>query len=152
MRIASSYGLITQGLLSMQVSGSVVDIINRTSLGLMKSSAVLIPLARQNVDYGALHDTLAAGAIGGAILDTWPDGCWGVNVECGAPYGSGTEPYAGTGSFKDLPNVKMTPMVMMQTEQFWDNSAKFCGANLKAFVDGRPLQGIVRNITSGVVA
>ena len=34
---------------------------------------VLIPLDPNNVDFAALYDALAANAIGGAILDVWPE-------------------------------------------------------------------------------
>ena len=83
------------------------------------------------------------------VLHVSKPGCWGFKLECGPPFGPATAPYAGKGSFRDLPNVKMTPNVMFQTEQFWDNSAAFVGANLKAFVEGRQLNpiSIVRNIT-----
>ena len=145
--------LRTADFVIVAVSDSVPDIINKTSLALMKPGAVLIPLDPTNVDFDALYDALEGNAIGGAILDVWPDGCWGFKLECGPPFGPGTRPYAGKGgrgSFRDLPNVRMTPNVMFQFEQFWDNSAAFCGANLNALVRGQPLDGVVRNITTAL--
>ena len=75
------------------------------------------------MDYQALYDVLEAKKIGGAILDTFPDGCWGFKLECGPPFGEATFPFQGKGNFKDLDNVQLTPNVMMQTQQFFDNSA-----------------------------
>ena len=54
----------------------------------------------------------------------------------------------GWGSFAELANVQMTPSAIFQFGQFWGNPAAFCGANLNAFVQGKPLSGVVRNTTS----
>ena len=109
---------------------------------------MLIPLDPGNINYDDLYDALASNTIGGAIIDTWSHGCWGEAMACGPPYGAVTEPYGGKGSFAALPNVRMTPNVQFQTRTFWDQSAAFCGANLRALVNGQPLQQVVRNITA----
>lgn len=139
--------LANSDFIVVAVPDTVLNIINKTSLGLMKSTSVLIPLDPNNVEWDALYDALFGNLIGGAILDVWPDGCWGFKLDCGPPYGATTEPYSGKGSFRDLPNVRMTPNVMFQSDNLWDNSAAFTGANLRALVNGDPLQGVVRNIT-----
>ncbi len=36
------------------------------------------------------------------------------------------------------------------SQQFFDNSAAFCGANLQALAQGQPLKGVVRNISTAV--
>ena len=71
-----------------------VGIINRTMLGLMKPNAFIVPLNPYHVDYSALYTALADKTIGGAFLDVWPSGCWGLNVTCGPPYGASTFPFS----------------------------------------------------------
>ena len=174
----------TADFVIVAVADTVPNIINRTSLALMKDSAVLIPLVLDpnNVVWDELYASLEASQIGGAVLDVWPDGawcsalsrepgsaqnggaivpfltcsyfkarltdvralvltrvrtlflsrctlhrtagCWGYKLECGPPFG----PSNGTDSFRDQ-RPRMTPNVMFQTKQFWDNSAAFVGAN-----------------------
>ncbi len=75
--------LRTADFVIVAVSDSVVNVINKTSLALMKPTSVLIPLDPTNIDFDALYDTLESGKIGGAILDVWPDGCWGFKLDCG---------------------------------------------------------------------
>lgn len=128
------------------VAGFLTNFINKTALGLMKPDAVLIPMDPTDINYDDLYAALVSKKIGGAILDVEPQGCFGIGVECGPPYGAPAQPFKQSNKFQDLPNVVLSGNVMMQTELFWDNSAKFVGANLKALVQGKPLAGIVRPI------
>merc|ERR1712046_557281 len=60
---------------ALSLPGSVQGIINRTSLALMKRSAVVIPLSAGPVDFDAMYDALVNRTIGGAVIDVWPHGC-----------------------------------------------------------------------------
>ena len=130
------------------VGDSVRGIINATALGLMKTSAVLIPTNPGHVDYAALYDALAARRVGGAFLDVWPSGCWGAAEECGPPFGAATQPHGLP--FDRLENVLLTPNMMEQDDQFWRLSAHLAGDNLRALLDGAPLRGVVRNGSQSV--
>ena len=42
----------------------------------------------------------------------------------------------------------MTGNIMMQPQEFWDFSAAFAAANVRALLAGEPLAGVVRNATA----
>ncbi len=59
-------------VLNARVSPETVGIINRSTLRMMKPTALLVNPARGPlVDYSALHDALVDGTIAGAVLDTF---------------------------------------------------------------------------------
>jgi len=127
--------------------GSVKGIINHTSLSLMKPDAVLIPTSAPTIDFMALYQALSKPAIGGAVLDVWPHGCWHFpDTECGPPYGASTEPWT-RGQFERLDNVVPLPGMAMRDDRFWAGSTEWVAANLHALAHGLPLQGVVRNGT-----
>eukprot|EP00746_Dinoflagellata_sp_MGD_P060891 gnl/MRDRNA2_/MRDRNA2_25803_c0_seq1.p1 gnl/MRDRNA2_/MRDRNA2_25803_c0~~gnl/MRDRNA2_/MRDRNA2_25803_c0_seq1.p1 ORF type:complete len:407 (-),score=67.53 gnl/MRDRNA2_/MRDRNA2_25803_c0_seq1:120-1205(-) len=139
--------------LALGVPGSVHGIINRTSLALMKRSAVVIPLSAGPEDYDAMYDALVNKTIGGAVLDVWPHGCWSfAGMECGPPYGPSAEPYARSSgqSITELDNVLPLPGMAMRDDNFWNGSVEYVGQNLKSLVLKEPLKGVVRNATAEV--
>jgi len=130
------------------VPGSVAGIINKTSLGLMRASAVLIPVSAPHADFDALYEALLRHEIGGAVLDVWPHGCWHFpDMACGPPYGAEAEPYA-TKPIQSLDNVLPLPSMAMRDNRFWVESATWVASNLEALLRGSPLRGIVRNGTN----
>lgn len=133
---------------AVTLSGSASDVINKTSLALMKPGAVVIPIAGPPVDYDALYEALSKKAIGGAVLDSWRHGCWSYPVAaCGPAYGPDAEPYAKD-PIQLLDNVIPLPGMAMRDAKFWEDSAVFVGKNLLALVNNQPLQGVLRNGTS----
>jgi len=132
------------------VPGETRHLINETSLALMKPTAVLIPLAAGPIDYDSLYARLAKHAIGGAIMDVWPEGCWSYpEVECGPPYGAATEPDAHE-DLQKLDNVLALPGVAQRDAGYWANSSAFVADNLLAFMGGQTqaMHGIVRNASA----
>jgi len=133
--------------IAVTVPGSVVGLINKTALALMKPGAVLIPVSANPVDFDALYHALLTGSIGGAVLDVWPQGCWHYpDSFCGPPYGHEAQPYLQS-HLAQLDNVLVLPGVAMRDTKFWSNSAAWVSDNLVALIDGLPLKGVVRNAT-----
>lgn len=134
-------------VVAVTVPGSVAGLINSTALQLMKPGAVLIPVSAGPVDFDALSVALSRRAIGGAVIDVWPHGCWKFpETTCGPPFGSACEPY-NRSALQTLDNVIALPGMSMRDDLFWVNSAAFVGANLLALLRGQQLRGIVRNGT-----
>jgi len=131
----------------LTLPGSAPNIINHTSLRLMKSTSVVLPISAGTVDFDALYTALSRRVIGGAVIDVWPHGCWHFpDMECGAPYGRKAEPY-GTEQIQKLDNVIALPGMAMRDDKFWASSALWVLENLIALIKGTPLLGIVRNAT-----
>jgi len=129
------------------VPGSVVGVINKTSLALMKPGSVLIPVSANPVDFLALYGALKQNEIGGAVLDVWPHGCWHFpDMACGPPFGPDAEP--AQQEFQRLSNVLALPGMAMRDAKFWSGSAAWVTRNLRALSAGLPLHGVVRNGTS----
>src|SRR6516165_5749696 len=113
-------------LISMPATRDTVGLMDRRRLGLMKSTALLINIARaQIVDEAALYTALAERSIAGAALDVWYR----------YPREAGPTPPA-TRPFHDLPNVLMTPHVSGWTDGMLDARAKLIAENI-----GRAAQG-----------
>ena len=120
------------------------NMINKTSLGLMKPGALIVPISAGPIDFADLEAALKAQPSLRAVVDTWPHGCWHYpNVSCGVPLGERDWP--GSASLARLPNVLPLPGVSMRDAQFWQHSTAFVAANLDALARGEPLKGVVRN-------
>jgi phosphoglycerate dehydrogenase-like enzyme len=108
-------------LISMPATLDTGGLLDRRRLGLMKSTAYLINIARAEiVDEDALYEALAKRSIAGAVLDVWYR----------YPRGPGLTPPA-TRSFHDLPNVLMTPHVSGWTDGMLDARAKLIAENIR---------------------
>ena len=141
--------LAESDFIAVTVPGSVVGLINKTSLALMKPGAVLIPVSAQPVDFDALYQALLTRPIG-AVLDVWPQGCWHFpDAFCGPPYGSEAQAYVQP-HIAELKNVLVLPGVAMRDARFWSNSATWVSDNLVALLEGSPLKGVVRNASSSL--
>jgi phosphoglycerate dehydrogenase-like enzyme len=108
-------------LISMPGTPDTVGLMDRRRLGLMKSTAYLINVARAEVvDEDALYETLAERSIAGAVLDVW--------------YRYPREPglaSPATRPFHNLPNVLMTPHVSGWTDGMLDARAKLIAENIR---------------------
>jgi phosphoglycerate dehydrogenase-like enzyme len=113
-------------LISMPATHDTIGIMDRRRLGLMKSTAFLINVARaQIVDEDALYESLAEGSIAGAVLDVWyryPDAA--------GPTLPATRP------FHDLPNVLMTPHISGWTDGMLETRAKLIAENIRRVASG----------------
>jgi phosphoglycerate dehydrogenase-like enzyme len=108
-------------LISMPAVSDTVGLMDRRRLGLMKSTAYLINVARAEiVDEGALYEALAERSIADAVLDVWYR----------YPHLAGPAPPA-TRPFHDLPNVLMTPHVSGWTDGMLDARAKLIAENIR---------------------
>jgi len=143
--------LAESDFVAVTVPGSVIGLINKTSLALMKPGSVLIPVSAPPVDFDALYQALLTRSIG-AVLDVWPQGCWHYpDSFCGPPYGGEAQPYSKPDLAK-LENVLVLPGVAMRDARFWSNSAVWVSDNIVALLVGSTLKGVVRNASTVVEA
>ena len=113
-------------LISMPATRDTIGLMDRRRLGLMKSTALLINVARaQIIDEAALYEALAERAIAGAALDVWYR----------YPRLPGATPPA-TCPFHDLPNVLMTPHVSGWTDGMLDARTKLIAENIRRVAVG----------------
>ena len=125
--------------------------INRTALGLMKETALIIPVSAGPINFSDLEEALRARPTMHAVVDTWASGCWHFpNATCGSPLGARDWP--GPPSLAALPNVLPLPGVSMRDATFWKHTASFVAGNLDALASGDVLKGIVRNASQPVAA
>lgn len=101
----------------------------RRRLGLMKPGAGLINMSRaQVVDYAALADCLASGALSGAVLDVFDP-----------------EPLPPTSPLWTTPNLVMTPHVSSDDrDAYVPLTLDLVFGNIRRLLDGKPLQNVVR--------
>jgi phosphoglycerate dehydrogenase-like enzyme len=108
-------------VLSMPATPDTVGLMDRRRLGLMKSAAFLINVARgEIVDEDALYEALAERTIAGAVLDVWYR----------YPQGAGPT-LPATRPFWDLPNVLMTPHISGWTDGTLESRAKLIAENIR---------------------
>jgi len=113
-------------LIAMPATHATVGLMDRRRLGLMKSTAFLINVARAEiVDEDALYDALAKRSIAGAVLDVW----YHYPRETG-PTRPATRP------FHELPNVLMTPHVSGWTDGMIDTRARLIAENIRRVAFG----------------
>lgn len=122
-------------LLAMPLSRETCGIIGSSQLAAMKSSAVIINVARGLlIDEQALYDACRNHTIGGAIIDTWyryPS----TNMERCAP---------SRFPFHELDNVIMTPHASAWTDQLTLRRNRVIASNLDRLTRNEPLLNIVR--------
>jgi len=105
---------------------AAVGLMDRRPLGLMKSAAFLINVARAEiVDEDALYEALAQWSIAGAALDVW------YRYPCAAGL---TLP--ATRPFRGLPNVLMTPYVSGWTNGMLESRAELIAENIRRAARG----------------
>ena len=120
-------------LIAMPATPDTCGLIDRRRLGLMKSAAFLINVARAEiVDENALYEALAERSIAGAALDVWYR----------YPRAAGPTPPA-TRPFWDLPNVLMTPHVSGWTDGMLESRAKLIAENIRRVAVGETPLNVV---------
>ena len=128
-------------LLAMPLTGETCGIIGSSQLATMKSTAVIINVARGPlIDERSLYDACRDRKIGGAIVDTWyryPS----TNMEPCAP-----SRYA----FHKLDNVIMTPHASAWTEQLMPRRNRVIAHNLDRLARNEKLLNVVREPVSCV--
>jgi phosphoglycerate dehydrogenase-like enzyme len=113
-------------LISMPATPDTVGLVDRARLGLMKSSALLINVARAEIiDEDALYEALAGRKIAGAVLDVW----YRYPRQPG-PTAPATHP------FHELPNVLMTPHVSGWTDGMFNARGRLIAENIRRVAEG----------------
>ncbi len=103
------------------------SLINAAQLSQMKPHASLINVSRgQLVDEPALIECLRENRIAGAALDVFE-----------------REPLPADSPLWDMHNVLITPHVAAVTEKMWDRHYALISENLRRFLAGKPLLGVV---------
>jgi phosphoglycerate dehydrogenase-like enzyme len=114
-------------VLAAPLTPETEEMINATTLGLVKPGAWLINVARGRlIDERALLRALTDGELGGAVLDTFRD-----------------EPLSPMSTFYDLPNVIVTPHTAWSSGRVLDRSVELFCDNLRRFASAEPLLNIV---------
>lgn len=133
-------------VLFVTVAGSAGQVLNATSLRLLRDGAHVVPTAAETVDWDALAAELERRPSLFATLDNWPRGCWRwPDAECGR---EGAPSWPAATRFAALPNALTTPAMAMRDEVLWAESAAFVARNLRALLEGAPLEFVVRNGSS----
>ncbi|UCD69437.1 MAG: phosphoglycerate dehydrogenase [Betaproteobacteria bacterium] len=125
-------------LISLPLSDNTRGIIGARQLAAMKSTGVLINVARGAlVDEEALFSACRDHRIGGAIIDTW--------------YRYPSDPTQACQpsrfAFRELDNVIMTPHASAWTDQLASRRNRVIAENLNRLARGEPLINVVRSAT-----
>jgi phosphoglycerate dehydrogenase-like enzyme len=114
-------------VLAAPTTGQTQRLMNADRLKQMKPDAWLINVGRGAlVDEVALIEALRNKVIGGAALDVFE-----------------TEPLPADSPLWGMENVIITPHVAGMTDKIWDRQFDFFSGNLRRFLAGKPLLGIV---------
>jgi phosphoglycerate dehydrogenase-like enzyme len=114
-------------LLSAPLRPNTRALINAERLAKMKPDAYLVNVSRGAlIDEAALIEALKQRRIGGAALDVFE-----------------TEPLPPESPLWDLPNVLITPHSGAMTEKLWERHYANLSENLRRFISGQPLIGVV---------
>jgi phosphoglycerate dehydrogenase-like enzyme len=122
-------------VLAVPLDPSTIGLIGERQLRKMKSSAVIINVARGAlIDESALFAACSDRRIGGAIIDTWYR----------YPSQGTTHGEPSSLPFRDLDNVIMTPHGSAWTEGLRPRRCLFIARNLDRLARGEPLANVVR--------
>ena len=114
-------------VLATPVTPRTLGLMNAARLGKMKPDAYLINVGRGPlIDEAALSEALREQEIGGAALDVFAE-----------------EPLPADSPLWDLENLFITPHTAGITEKLWDRHYAFISENLRRYLEGRPLLGVV---------
>ena len=114
-------------VLSVPVTSETRGMIGHEQLARMKRDAILINVGRGPlIDETALIEALRGRKIGGAALDVFEK-----------------EPLPGDSALWDLDNVLITPHTAGMTEKLWDRHYELFAENLRRYLAGQPLLGLV---------
>lgn len=120
-------------VVAIPFNDSTRGLIGAEALGQMKSSGILINVARGPiVDEDALFEALSQNRIGGAGIDVW----WGDRHDASSP--------ASRLPFGELDNVVLTPHHSGHTVQTFEHRARDISHNISLLAAGKPLINVVR--------
>ena len=108
--------------LHARVTAETAGFIGAEQLALMKPGALLVNAARGSlVEYGALHDALASGHLGGAVLETFA-----------------AEPVPPGSPLLGLPNVTLTPHIAGASMRTITTAAEAAAEEVWRYIEGEP--------------
>jgi len=114
-------------VLATPLTAETRRLIGAVEIARMRPGTVLINLGRGGlVDEPALIAALKSGAIAGAALDVFEE-----------------EPLPAGSELWSLPQVIVTPHISGLDPQLWERSMRLFARNLRAYLDGRPLENVV---------
>jgi phosphoglycerate dehydrogenase-like enzyme len=114
-------------VITAPVTAGTRKLLDAEALALMKSDAYLINVARgELVDEVALINALRENRIGGAALDVFAE-----------------EPLPVTSPLWDMPTVLITPHAGGIAHKLWERQYSLFSENLRRFLNGAPLLGLV---------
>lgn len=127
-------------VIAAPLSVATRGMIHAENLGHMKTSALLINIARAEIVVEEdLYEALKAGTIGGAVLDPW------------YVYPASIEDVSAKPSrcpFEELPNVRMTAHSAAWTDGVWERRCAVFAKNIALLREGRTPLNIVRAPTT----
>ena len=108
--------------LHARVTAETAGFIGAEQLAQMKPGALLVNAARGPLlDYGALHDALALGHLGGAVLETFA-----------------VEPVPPDSPLLSLPNVTLTPHIAGASARTVTIAAEATAEEVRRYIEGEP--------------
>ena len=108
--------------LHARVTAETTGLIGAEQLSWMRPGALLVNAARGPlVDYDALHNALASGHLGGAVLETFA-----------------VEPLPSNSPFLNLPNVTLTPHIAGASARTVTVAAEAAAEEVRRFIAGEP--------------
>jgi phosphoglycerate dehydrogenase-like enzyme len=114
-------------VLAPPLTAETRGMIGARELALMRPHAVIVNLGRGAlIDEPALIGALSAGRIGGAALDVFEG-----------------EPLPASSPLWAMPNVIVSPHVSGLGPGLWERAVDLFARNLRAFIEGRPLENVV---------
>lgn len=117
-------------LIACDMNAETIGMINADRLARMKSTGVLINVARGKiVDEDALYDALASRHIGGAVIDTW--------------YNYGADTWPSNRPFHQLDNVILSGHRSAVTEEMFERRWQFIAENCARVLAGQPAENVV---------
>ena len=117
-------------LIACDMNADTIGLINAERLAQMKSTAVIINVARGKIiDEDALFKALQTQQIGGAIIDTW--------------YNYGADTWPSNKPFQDLDNVLLSAHRSAVTEEMHDRRWRFVAANCARVLAGEAPENLV---------
>ena len=126
-RLQEMLGVSDYVVIAAPLTADTRGLINATRLSQMKPDGFLINVSRGSlVDEAALIECLRQNKIAGAALDVFEQ-----------------EPLPADSPLWDMDNVLITPHIAAVTEKMWDRHYALISKNMRFFLAGKPMLGVV---------